>query len=67
MTQKEKMAVNIACGVTKEIMEAQARGENNVMIGFRVSGIVAGLTIAGALTEKEATEFIINLKNQFNF
>lgn len=67
MTSKEKMAIKIATGVSKEIMAAQARGENNYMIGFRVSGIVAGLTIAGVLTEDEATEFIINLKNEFNF
>lgn len=67
MTSNEKMAVKIATETSKEIMQAQARGENNQMIGLRLSGIVKGLEIAGVFTSEEATEFIINMKNEFNF
>ena len=59
--------VKLACEMGKEMMEAQNRGENNLMIGCRLSGMVRGLEIAGVVTKQEATEMIINLKNEFNF
>ena len=58
----------ITAKVSKEILEAQARGEDSKMIGFRLSGIVAGLEMAGVFdTQEEAIEFIITIKNEFNF
>lgn len=59
--------IKLACEMGKEITEAQNRGENNLMIGCRLSGMVKGLEIAGVVTSEEATEIIIKLKNEFNF
>ena len=67
MTSREQMAIKIGTKVAQEIMQAESRGENNMMIGLRLSGIVKGLEIAGVLTSEEATQMIINMKNEFNF
>lgn len=53
--------------VRHNLTEAQQRGENNMMLGFRLSGMIQGLQIANELNDQQALEIIIAMKNEFNF
>lgn len=53
--------------VRHNLTEAQQRGENNMMLSFRLSGMIQGLQIANELNDQQAVEIIIAMKNEFNF
>lgn len=58
--------MDLAMEIAKEITKAEKRGDNRVMISHRLSGLVSGLKLAGVITEDEALEMLINIKNEFN-
>ena len=66
-TYQDKRFLQLQDGVRRELKQAQARGENTLMIGTRLSGICQGLYIANAINDGQMTEIILNMKNEFNF
>ena len=58
--------MTLAAAIAKEITKAEKRGDTKVMISHRLSGLVSGLKLAGAITEDEALEMLIEIKNEFN-
>lgn len=58
--------MDLAVAIAKEIHHAEKRGDSKVMISHRLSGMVSGLKLAGVITEDEALEMLINIKNEFN-
>jgi len=58
--------MTLAMAISKEITKAIQRGDNRVMVSHRLSGLVSGLKLAGAITEDEALELLIEIKNEYN-
>lgn len=53
--------------VEKALTEYKQRGETDLMLGLRLSGMVQGLEIGGSITSEQATKLIITVKNDMNF